>query len=128
MTQENAGTAEITDEREQLIADLLEEAHGLRMKYEEFSYYTETKVAEFVLARKEFVLAREELTAERDDAVRRMELSQQDLRVLRVRQDQLHLELIKTTKQRDRARERVKALEASRAVRIAARLRKLLRR
>ena len=47
MTEENAGTAEITDEREQLIADLLEEAHGLRMKYEEFSYYTETKVAEF---------------------------------------------------------------------------------
>ena len=31
MTEENAGTAEITDEREQLIADLLEEAHGLRM-------------------------------------------------------------------------------------------------
>jgi hypothetical protein len=121
MTEENAGTAEITDEREQLIADLLEEAHGLRMKYEEFSYYTETKVAEFVLARKE-------LTAQRDDAVRRMELAQQDLQVLRIRQDQLHRELIKTTKQRDRARERVKALEASRAVRIAARLRKLLRR
>lgn len=121
MTQEKAEATEITDEREQLIADLLEEAHALRMKYEEFSYYTESKVAEFVLARKQ-------LTAERDDAVRRMNLSEQDLQVLRIRQDQLHRDLIKATKQRDRARDRVKALEASRAVRIAARLRKLLRR
>jgi len=121
MTQENTSTTDVTDEREQLIADLLEEAHALRMKYEEFSYYTETKVAEFVLARKE-------LTAERDEAVRRMTLSEQDLHVLRQRQEQLHGQLVKTTTQRDRARERVKALEASRAVRIAAWIRKLLRR
>jgi len=119
---------EIMDERDQLIADLLEEAHGLRMKHEEFSQFTEAKVAEFVLARKE-------LTKERDDAVHHLALAQQDLQVLRLRQDQLQAQLIeinsriaKLTQARDRARERVKDLEASRAVRIAARLRKLLRR
>ncbi|MEY4069209.1 MAG: hypothetical protein RLZZ332_1545, partial [Actinomycetota bacterium] len=40
---------ETTDERDQLIADLLEEAHGLRMKLEDFSQFTEAKVAEFVI-------------------------------------------------------------------------------
>ncbi|MGA1637907.1 MAG: hypothetical protein ACO39D_04985 [Ilumatobacteraceae bacterium] len=118
--------SETTDERDQLIADLLEEAHGLRMKYEEFSQYTESKVAEFVIARKE-------LTQERDSAVHHLSLAQQDLQVLRQRQDQLQAQMIqinsridKLTKQRDRARERVAMLEASRAFRIAARLRKLL--
>ena len=54
--------AETLNEQEQLIADLLEEAHALRMKYEEFSLYTEAKIAEFVIARKA-------LTEERDHAV-----------------------------------------------------------
>nr|MBU6203000.1 hypothetical protein [Acidobacteriota bacterium] len=119
---------ESLDEREQLIADLLEEAHGLRMKLEDFSLYTESKVAEFVLARNQ-------LTKERDDAVHAMSLATQDMLVLRQRQDQLHQQLIhinsriaKLTSQRDRARERVKALESSRAVRLAERLRKLRRR
>jgi hypothetical protein len=58
-----------------------------------------------------------------------------DLEVLRRRQEQLHEQLVATNasltklvKQRDQARERVAALEASRAVRFAVRLRKLLRR
>ena len=113
--------AETLNEQEQLIADLLEEAHGLRMKYEEFSLYTESKVAEFVIARKA-------LTEERDRAVHHRGLAEMDLEVLRRRQEQLHEQLIKAVQQRDRARERVAALEASRAVRFAVRLRKLLRR
>jgi hypothetical protein len=113
--------AETLNEQEQLIADLLEEAHGLRMKYEEFSLYTESKVAEFVIARKA-------LTEERDRAVHHMGLAEMDLEVLRRRQEQLHEQLIKAVRQRDQARERVAALEASRAVRLAVRLRKLLRR
>ncbi len=113
--------AETLNEQEQLIADLLEEAHALRMKYEEFSLYTEAKIAEFVIARKA-------LTEERDHAVHHRGLAEMDLEVLRRRQEQLHEQLIKAVQQRDRARERVAALEASRAVRFAVRLRKLLRR
>ena len=113
--------AETLNEQEQLIADLLEEAHALRMKYEEFSLDTESKVAEFVIARKA-------LTEERDRAVHHRGLAEMDLEVLRRRQEQLHEQLVKAVRQRDRARERVTALEASRAVRFAVRLRKLLRR
>ena len=113
--------AETLNEQEQLIADLLEDARALRMKYEEFSLYTESKVAEFVIARKA-------LTEERDRAVHHRGLAEMDLEVLRRRQEQLHEQLVKAVRQRDRARERVTALEASRAVRFAVRLRKLLRR
>ena len=122
--------AETTDERDQLIADLLEEAHGLRMKLEDFSQYTEAKVAEFVQARKA-------LSEERDRAIQQSSLAVGDLEVLRRRQDELHLQLVEMTKklrelesqverltqQRDRARERVRALEASRSFRIVTRLR-----
>ena len=69
-------------------------------------------------------------------------LAQHDIEVFRNRQDQMQRQMIEMNakvrameqrverliKQRDAARERVKALESSRAVRIAARLRKLLRR
>lgn len=127
--------AETLNEQEQLIADLLEEAHALRMKYEEFSLYTESKVAEFVIARKALTEERDRALHERDRAVHHMGLAEMDLEVLRRRQEQLHQQLVTTnasiaklTKQRDRARERVAALEASRAVRFAVRLRKLLRR
>lgn len=125
MTQTN-------DERDQLIADLLEEAHGLRMKLEDFSQFTEAKVAEFVIARKS-------LTEERDRAVHQGSLAVNDLEVLRRRQDELHRQLIDTTaklrevearvdrliQQRDRARERVRALESSRSYRFVMRLRRL---
>ena len=127
--------SELADERDQLIADLLEEAHGLRMKLEDFSQYTESKVAEFVLTRNA-------LTGERDSTAHRLGLTEHDLAVLRRRQEQMQRDLVETqarlqlvearvvrfVMQRDIARERVKALEASRAVRIASRLRKILRR
>jgi len=119
---------ETLNEQEQLIADLLEEAHGLRMKYEEFSLYTEAKIAEFVIARKALNEERDRAVHHMDRAVHHMGLAEMDLEVLRRRQEQLHEQLIKAVQQRDRARERVAALEASRAVRFAVRLRKLLRR
>ena len=126
---------ETADERDQLIADLLEEAHGLRMKLEDFSQYTESKVAEFVIARKAF-------EEERSASQQHLVLAQHDIEVFRNRQDQMQRQMIEMNakvrameqrverliKQRDAARERVKALESSRAVRIAAHLRKLLRR
>ena len=83
--------ADTTDERDQLIADLLEEAHGLRMKLEDFSQYTEAKVAEFVQARNS-------LTQERDRAVQQSNLAVNDLEVLRRRQDELHIQLVEMNK------------------------------
>ena len=36
------------DDRDELIKDLFAEAHGLRMKNEQISLYTESKIAELV--------------------------------------------------------------------------------
>jgi hypothetical protein len=124
-----------TDDRDQLIADLLEEAHGLRMKLEDFSLYTEARVAEFVVARKA-------LTEERDTARHLHELAQRDIEVFRHRQVQMQHDLIEMdsmlraleervallTKQRDNARRRAKANESPRIVRLVARLRRRLSR
>jgi len=121
-------TAETKEDLEQLLADLLEEAHDLRMKYEAFSWFTEAKVAEFVLARKEFERERDELLNQRDHLALRLEQVMHDLGVMRSRQEQVHGQLVRVRKQRDRVRERVVALEESRAVRIAAVLRRFTRR
>jgi chromosome segregation ATPase len=112
-------------ETAQLVEDLFAEAHGLRMRYEDFSLYTERRIAELVGDRK---------AAERD-----RDRIQADLRLLHEQRDQLHAQLVDAvaraaaaeamletrTAQRDRARARVAALEASRAVRLAASLRRL---
>ena len=121
-------TAETKEDLEQLLADLLEEAHDLRMKYEALSWFTEAKVAEFVLARKEFERERDELLNQRDHLALRLEQVMHDLGVMRSRQEQVHGQLVRVRKQRDRVRERVVALEESRAVRIAAVLRRFTRR
>lgn len=123
----------INDDRDQLIADLLEEAHGLRMKLEEFSQYTESKVAEFVVARKS-------LTKERDAAEHQHSLVQHDLEVFRRRQLQMQDDLIQMSSQirelevridqltaeRDDALARVRRLESSSAARFLARWRRRL--
>ena len=112
-------------ETAQLIEELFAEAHGLRMRYEDFSLYTEGRVAEFVAARRVWDADRARLES--------------DLRLLHAQRDQLHAQLVdaaaraaaaealleRRTAQRDRARARVAALEASRAVRLACRLRRL---
>ena len=45
--------AQVGIDSDDLINELLEETHGLRMKYEDFSRFTEEKVAEFVRRTKE---------------------------------------------------------------------------
>jgi len=113
-------------ETAQLVEDLFAEAHGLRIRYEDFSLYTERRIAELVGDRKAAVR----------DLQNRFEA---DLRLLHEQRDQLHAQLVDAvaraaaaeamletrTAQRDRARARVAALEASRAVRLAASLRRL---
>ena len=112
-------------ETAQLIEELFAEAHGMRMRYEDFSLYAEERVAEFVTARREWNRARERLEA--------------DMRLLHEQRDQLHAQLVEAaaraaaaealaerrTAQRNRARDRIATLEASRAVRLARLLRRL---
>ena len=50
-----------SEDHDLLISELFAEAHGLRMKYEEFSQYTEAKIADFVDAKQ----ALENLLAQR---------------------------------------------------------------
>lgn len=89
------------------------------MKYEEFSQFTEAKIAEFVLERKPMATQLEQLS--------------RDLAVTNAQRAQIHADLValtaridKLTSQRDGARRRVKTLESARSFRIAKKLRKLV--
>lgn len=107
------------EEYDLLVAELFAEAHGLRMKYEAFSQYTEAKIAEYELERKPMATKLEQLT--------------RDLAVVNAQRAQIHADLVeltskidKLTAQRDNARSRVKALESARSYKIARRLRRVL--
>ncbi|MBM4102202.1 MAG: hypothetical protein FJ256_08100 [Phycisphaerae bacterium] len=159
-----------TSQERKLVDELLLESHGLRMKYEDFSRFTEGQVAEFVLTKKrlnrelaelgervaqlESACAhleqqRDRLVGERGVAVRESERIAVELLHARgditLLHDQramvqgelvrmtgecsaLQVELAKRTLQRDRLRERVRALESSRAYRWSSKLRRILRR
>ncbi|MFM8644756.1 MAG: hypothetical protein ACKOI3_05985 [Actinomycetota bacterium] len=187
-----------TSQEQKLVDELLLESHGLRMKYEDFSRFTEGQVAEFVLTKKrlnrelaelgerenwlservvqlesarahleqqrdhlvgergvlsgqveELLEARRQLESARDVAVRESERIAVELTHARgdisLLHDQrvmvqgelvrmtgecsaLQVELRKRTLQRDRLRERVQALESSRAYRWSLKLRRILRR
>jgi len=47
------------DDRDELIKELLAEAHGLRMKNEQISLYTESKIAELVKLQRELITIRD---------------------------------------------------------------------
>jgi chromosome segregation ATPase len=190
---------------ETLVDDLLAESHGLRMKYEDFSRYTEAQVAEFVLTKRrlnrelaefgerakffaqkvdQLEAAREHLgqqlahlqaerdaaQAERDAAQAERDAAQAERDAAQTERDAaqaeavrigvelrhahgdiallheqramvqgelvkithecsaLQMQLAKRTEQRDRLRERVQALESSRAYRVSRAIQKLLRR
>ena len=108
-----------SQEYDLIISELFAEAHGLRMKYEEFSQYTEAKIAEFVLERAPMAIQLSQLS--------------HDLAVTNAQRAQIHADLCeltsridKLTAQRDNARQRVKVLESSRSYRIAKRLRRMV--
>ena len=107
------------EEYDLLVAELFAEAHGLRMKYEAFSQYTEAIIAEYELERKPMATKLEQLT--------------RDLAVVNAQRAQIHADLVeltskidKLTAQRDNARSRVKALESARSYKVARRLRRVL--
>ncbi len=122
-----------------LITELINEINAVRNKYDAFSQFTETKVADFVHTNRHLknLLAQE--TQIRDQrtqelAQRTQELAQrtQDLAITNAQRAQLHAELVAVTArldglifQRDKARSRVKFLEASRAYRFEQKLRSI---
>ena len=108
-----------------LITEMINEINAVRNKYDAFSQFTETKVADFVHTNRHL----KNLHAERTQ-----ELTQrtQDLAITNAQRAQLHAELVTLTArvngliiQRDKARSRVKFLEVSRAYRIEQKLRSI---
>ena len=105
------------DDRDELIRELLAEAQGLRMKNEQISLYTESKIAELVKLQRELLTIRdgfETVVEQRNDLEGKLSLVNSELE---------HLGTIYTamTDQRDRLRGRVAEVETSRAFRIGKR-------
>ena len=105
------------DDRDDLITELLAEAHGLRMKNEQISLYTESKIAELVKLQRELITIRdgfETVVEQRNDL---------ENKLAQVNTELEHLGTIYTamTDQRDRLRGRVTEVETSRAFRIGQR-------
>jgi chromosome segregation ATPase len=105
------------DDRDELIKELLAEAHGLRMKNEQISLYTESKIAELVKLQRELLTIRdgfETVVEQRNDL---------EAQLAQVNTELEHLGTIYTamTDQRDRLRGRVAQVETSRAFRIGKR-------
>ena len=122
-----------------LITELINEINAVRNKYDAFSQFTETKVADFVHTNrhlKNLLTQETQILAQRTQelAQRTQELAQrtQDLAITNAQRAQLHAELVAVTArldglifQRDKARSRVKFLEASRAYRFEQKLRSI---
>jgi len=122
------------DDRDELIKELLAESFGLRTRAEQLSQYVESRVAELVKTKKSLA------DHESGEVVRRLNEELQSLRhgleeVTRQRNelqsridslikehDQLSTSHVAMTDQRDRLRERMAAVEASREYRLGQRL------
>jgi chromosome segregation ATPase len=103
-----------SDDRDELVKELLAEAHGLRMKNEQISMYTESKVAELIKIQRELSTIRdgfETVVQQRNDLEGSLATATTELE---------HLGVIYAamTDQRDRLRNRVSEVETSRAYRI----------
>ena len=136
-----------------LITELINEINAVRNKYDAFSQFTETKVADFVHTNRhlknlhaaqtqELTQRTQELTQrtqqleqrtqQLEQRTQQLEQRTQDLAITNAQRAQLHAELVTLTArvngliiQRDKARSRVKFLEVSRAYRIEQKLRSI---
>ncbi len=104
---------------EKLLTEVINEVNAVRNKYDAFSQFTESKIAQYVLERKPMASQIEQLT--------------RDLAVTNAQRAQIQAELVALTTrvdkilmQRDKARSRVKFLEASRTHRLEQKLRSLV--
>ena len=106
------------DERDELIKDLLAASHDLRMKNEEISVYTESKIAELTKAREDLLLVRQGL----ETIVQQRNEIQGELDPLRKDHTNLVGAHLAMTDQRDRLRARISELETSASYRIGQRM------
>jgi chromosome segregation ATPase len=104
---------------ETLLTEVINEVNAMRNKYDAFSQFTESKIAQYVLERKPMVNQIEQLT--------------RDLAVTNAQRAQIQAELVALTArvdkilmQRDKARSRVKFLETTRTYRLEQKLRSLV--
>ena len=67
-------TTTTSEDLDLLVSELFAETHGLRMKYEEFSQYTEAKIAEFVDAKQTLENLLAQRTADFVDAKQTLEI------------------------------------------------------
>ena len=126
------------DDRDELIKELLAESFGLRTREEQLSQYVESRVSELVKTKKSLadhekgeVVKRltDELQALRqglEEVTRQRNELQSRLDSLIKEHDQLSTSHVAMTDQRDRLRERMATVEASREYRLAQRLLRLL--
>lgn len=104
---------------ETLLTEVINEVNAMRNKYDAFSQFTESKIAQYVLERKPMANQIEQLT--RDLAVTNAQRAQiqSELVALTARVDKILM-------QRDKARSRVKFLEATLTYRLEQKLRSLV--
>ena len=126
------------DDRDELIKELLAESFGLRTRAEQLSQYVESRVAELVKTKKsldemESGETHRRLTEELAQLRNGLEETTRQRNELQARLDALlkeHGELseshVAMTAQRDRLRERMAGVEASREYRLSLRLAKWL--
>ena len=115
-----------------LITELINEINAVRNKYDAFSQFTETKVADFVHTNRHLKNLHAAQTQELTQRTQELTQRTQDLAITNAQRAQLHAELVTLTArvnglimQRDKARSRVKFLEATRAYRIEQKLRSI---
>jgi chromosome segregation ATPase len=104
---------------ETLLTEVINEVNAMRNKYDAFSQFTESKIAQYVLERRPMANQIEQLT--------------RDLAVTNAQRAQIQAELVALTArvdkilmQRDKARSRVKFLETTRTYRLEQKLRSLV--
>lgn len=113
--------SDTNDDRDELITDLLAESHGLRMKNERISQYTESKISELVKVKRELLMSRQGL----ETIVEQRNALQGELDHLGREQDVIHEAYVAMTDQRERLRLRLAQLEASQSYRVGQKLLRL---
>ena len=105
-----------------LLTELLADTNNMRDKYDEFSQFMETKIAEFVLERKLLAPSLGQLT--RDLAVTNAQRSQIQAELVKLTNEVERLKLLveNLTTQRDNAKNRVLDIESTRVYRLSTRL------
>ena len=114
--------AQTNEEYDTLLTELLADTNNMRDKYDEFSQFMETKIAEFVLERKLLAPSLGQLT--RDLAVTNAQRSQIQAELVKLTNEVARLKLLveTLTTQRDNAKNRVLDIESTRMYRLSTRL------